>query len=112
MRVSTELNNLIQVGEYTHWAPNEKNVNPEYKHYEYYDVEFILDGKHFQGEINIGVEESGIGRFYDITNVKEKDVSVNSFGENSAPASSYAPFLEGNPSTNSIRKEKRKSQHY
>ena len=38
-----------------------------------------------------------------MTNVKEKGVSVNSLGENSTTVSSYTPFLEGEPSTNSIR---------
>ena len=47
--------------------------------------------------MNIGVTKDGQGVFYDITNVKEKDVSVNSLGENSATASSYTSF-----STNSI----------
>lgn len=94
LRVSTELNNLIQTGEYSHSALNEKTVNPEYEHYEYYDIEFILGNKKFEGLLNIGVEKNGMGRFYDITNIKEKGASVNSFGNTPAPASSYTPFLE------------------
>ncbi len=102
IKISTELDNFIKAAEYSHTAQNEKNSNPEFDCYDYYNVKFILDGRDFAATINVGINnQEGFGVFYEVSNIKE--TSHNSFGNDkvASPASNDI-------STNSIRKQNEK----
>ncbi|MCM1233026.1 MAG: hypothetical protein NC489_23120, partial [Ruminococcus flavefaciens] len=91
IRISTELNNFIKVAEYVKTVANAKSVNPEFSYFDYYRANFMLDGKMFNCLINVGVNtETGVGVFYEITQMKE--APHNSFDGNNpvAPASNGA----------------------
>lgn len=88
IRISTELDNFIKIAEYVKTEPNVKNVNPEFSYFDYYRANFVLDGKTFSCLINVGVNtQTGVGVFYEITQIKE--VPRNSFDGNNpvSPAS-------------------------
>lgn len=104
LRLSTELGNLIETGEFDHTAPNEKNINPEYEHFDYYKVDFILDDVGFSAVINIGVQENGRGYFYDITKIQEKKDFGKQLRNNSTTASSEV-LNEGISRSNSPKRE-------
>lgn len=104
LRLSTELGNLIETGEFDHSAPNEKNINPEYEHFDYYKVDFILDDVGFSAVINIGVQENGRGYFYDITKIQEKKDFGKQLRNNSTTASSEV-LNEGISRSNSPKRE-------
>ena len=88
IRISTELDNFIKVAQYVKTELNNKDTNPEFAYFDYYTADFILDGKMFDCTINIGINtKTGVGVFYEITNIKEK-APHNSFENNVlAPAS-------------------------
>lgn len=70
MRASAELHNLLENSTYDHWAADKKNHAEATLGFDYYKTVFIVDGKVFEGLINIANSENGRG-FYDITNIKE-----------------------------------------
>ena len=70
MRASAELHNLLENSTYDHWAPDRKNHAEATLGFDYYKTVFIVDGKVFEGLINIANSENG-RVFYDITNIKE-----------------------------------------
>lgn len=75
MRAATELDNLLQTAEYSHFADDQKNHAFATHGFDYYKVNFILDGQLFSGLINIGTSDQG-RVFYDITKVKRaSDIS-------------------------------------
>ena len=70
MRASAELHNLLENSTYDHWAADKKNHAEATLGFDYYKTVFIVDGKVFEGLINIANSENG-RVFYDITNIKE-----------------------------------------
>ena len=69
-RASAELHNLLENSTYDHWAADKKNHAEATLGFDYYKTVFIVDGKVFEGLINIANSENG-RVFYDITNIKE-----------------------------------------
>ena len=70
MRASAELHNLLENSTYDHWAADKKNHAEAALGFDYYKTVFVVDGKVFEGLINIANSENG-RVFYDITNIKE-----------------------------------------
>ena len=59
MRASAELHNLLENSTYDHWAPDRKNHAEATLGFDYYKTVFIVDGKVFEGLINIANSENG-----------------------------------------------------
>ena len=70
MRASAELYNLLEYSKYDHWAPDRKHHKEATLGFDYYKTVFVVDGKVFEGLINIANSENG-RVFYDITEIKE-----------------------------------------
>lgn len=70
MRASTELDNLLEAAEYSHWAKDTKSHKEATLGFDYYKTKFVLDGHSFEGLINIANSENG-RVFYDITKIEE-----------------------------------------
>jgi len=69
-RAATELDNLLKVSTYSHSAKDDGRHNIASDGWDYYDTNFVVDGKAFTGRLNIANSESG-RMLYDITNIKE-----------------------------------------
>ena len=70
MRAATELNNLLETAEFSHWEENKKPSKKDVYSYDYYKVRFVLAGHLFEGLINIE-NNKNTRLFYDITKIKE-----------------------------------------
>lgn len=70
MRAATELDNLLETAEYSHWAKDTKNHKEATLGFDYYKTKFVVDGHSFEGLVNIANSESG-RIFYDITKIEE-----------------------------------------
>lgn len=76
MKASTELDNLLKASKFI------KNSGPEKRHPEFpggfdlHDVIFEVSGKAFEGRINIGIDNSGRRRLYDMTKIKSLDPEI------------------------------------
>ena len=105
MRASAELHNLLENSTYDHWAPDRKNHAEATLGFDYYKTVFIVDGKVFEGLINIANSENG-RVFYDITNIKEVSDYTRKYVAPLARSSSTF----GNLSEDNIRSTEGKSQ--
>lgn len=105
MRASAELHNLLENSTYDHWAPDRKNHTEATLGFDYYKTVFIVDGKVFEGLINIANSENG-RVFYDITNIKEVSDYTRKYVAPLARSSSTF----GNLSEDNIRSTEGKSQ--
>lgn len=105
MRASAELHNLLENSTYDHWAPDRKNHAEATLGFDYYKTVFIVDGKVFEGLINIANSENG-RVFYDITNIKEVSDYTRKYVAPLARSSSTF----GNLSKDNIRSTEGKSQ--
>lgn len=105
MRASAELHNLLENSTYDHWAPDRKNHAEATLGFDYYKTVFIVDGKVFEGLINIANSENG-RVFYDITNIKEASDYTRKYVAPLARSSSTF----GNLSEDNIRSTEGKSQ--
>ena len=105
MRASAELHNLLENSTYDHWAADKKNHAEATLGFDYYKTVFIVDGKVFEGLINIANSENG-RVFYDITNIKEAPDYTRKYAAPLARSSSTF----GNLSTANIRAEEGNSQ--
>ena len=70
MRASTELDNLMEAAEYSYSSKDTKNHPEATNGWDYYTVRFVLDGRAFEGLINIANGESR-RQFYDMTKIRE-----------------------------------------
>ena len=70
MRASAELHNLLENSTYDHWAKDTKNHKEATLGFDYYKTVFAVDGKVFEGLVNIANSEKG-RVFYDITKIRE-----------------------------------------
>ena len=73
MRASTELDNLVKASRFI------ENSGPQKRHPEFsggfdlQDVVFEVSGKLFEGRLNIGIDDQGRRRLYDLTKIKSLD---------------------------------------
>ncbi len=105
MRASAELHNLLENSTYDHWAADKKNHTEATLGFDYYKTVFIVDGKVFEGLINIANSENG-RVFYDITNIKEAPDYTRKYAAPLARSSSTF----GNLSMATIRQTEGNSQ--
>ena len=130
MRAAAELHNLLEYSTYDHWAPDTKNHKEATLGFDYYKTVFAVNGKIFEGLVNVANSENG-RVFYDITKIREVPDTYGKYAallarsssvfENlSKEASDYtrkhvAPLARssstfGNLSTSTIRYTEGKSQ--
>lgn len=96
MKLSTELNNILAVSEKVSEGLPTKDTS-KFPNWEYYKVNFEIDGKTFEGLINIGVDKNGNKHFYDINKIR-----ITSNSHISASKSSNTDFINYSiPSTDS-----------
>lgn len=96
MKLSTELNNILAVSEKVSEGLPTKDTS-KFPNWEYYKVNFEIDGKTFEGLINIGVDKNGNKHFYDINKIR-----ITSNSHISASKSSNTDFISNSiPSTDS-----------
>ena len=70
MRAAAELHNLLEYSTYDHWAPDTKNHKEATLGFDYYKTVFAVNGKIFEGLVNVANSENG-RVFYDITKIRE-----------------------------------------
>lgn len=70
MRASAELHNLLENSTYDHWAPDTKNHKEATLGFDYYRTVFAVNGKIFEGLVNVANSENG-RVLYDITKIRE-----------------------------------------
>lgn len=81
MRAVTELINFIKVGKF---IAHEEAKHPKGFNvggYNRYSVDFIVDGKRFNGELLVAIDANGMGIFYDIVNIKENGSTIGVYSE-------------------------------
>lgn len=78
MKASTELDNLLKTAEYLDSSEDRKSHNFAGYGFDYYRTRFIVDGRVFEGIIDVGVSENG-AEFYGMTNIK--NVTSEQFDE-------------------------------
>ena len=95
MRAATELNNLIDAGEYLDWTDDKKNHAFAQGGFEYYRTIFKLGNEWFEGNVNVAINEVGFKQVYDINKIKVlppaklHQLKANALGK-----------MDGNTSTN------------
>lgn len=95
MQLTPELKNVLEIAQIDSTSVPTKDTS-KYKNWEYYKFNFELDGKSFEGTINIGIDGNGNKHFYEINKIKEIDDilgknlnrSSTSFIKDSIPSSS------------------------
>lgn len=97
MRAATELDNLLETAEYSHWAKDTKNHKEATLGFDYYKTKFVVDGHSFEGLVNIANSESG-RIFYDITKIEE----IPDTRDKPATGMAQSASSFGNLDTNSI----------
>ena len=98
MKASAELNNLLETAEYVGSANDNKNHSEALLGFDYYKTKFVVDGKTFEGIINIATSENG-RVLYDINNIRE----VSDYGKPATRmAQSTSVLTAGDLSENSV----------
>ena len=105
MRASAELHNLLENSTYDHWAPDAKNHKEATLGFDYYKTVFAVNGKIFEGLVNVANSENG-RVFYDITKIREVPDTYGKYAALLARSSS----VFGNLSEDNIRSAEGKSQ--
>lgn len=78
MKLTPELKNVLEISQKIGNALPMKE-NSKYRNWEYYKFKFELDGKNFEGTINIGIDKNGNKHFYEINKIQlmsEQSVST------------------------------------
>lgn len=79
MKLTPELKNVLEIAEKTSVSAPTKE-NSKYRSWEYYKFKFELDGKAFEGTINIGIDKNDNKHFYEINkihSIPNSSVSTN-----------------------------------
>ena len=69
MKLSPELRNVLQIGKLVSKS-NAKKAGAKYPSYEYYSVDFEIDGRRFHALVNIGVDGDGQKHFYELNQIR------------------------------------------
>lgn len=94
MRASAELNNLLEVSEFSHWARDLKKHPEATLGFDYYTTKFEVGGHLFEGLISIANSEKG-RVFYDITKIKEIPGTIEKRATPMAQSASDSGDLSG-----------------
>lgn len=93
MKLSTELKNVLEIAEKVDAGKPTKNTS-KYPNWEYYKINFNINGKLFQGLINIGIDKNGNKHFYEINKIhttSNSHVSASKFSSIDSINNSIAP---------------------
>lgn len=94
MRASTELNNLLEVSEFSHWGRDLKKHPEATLGFDYYKTKFEVGGHLFEGLINIANSENG-RVFYDVTKIEEIPGTIKKRATPMAQSASDSGDLSG-----------------
>ena len=84
MQLTPELKNVLKIAQKDNIASPTKDTS-KYQNWEYYKFKFELNGKKFEGTINIGIDSNGNRHFYEINKIKElDDISGTSLNRSSS----------------------------
>ena len=87
MKLTPELKNVLEIAQKDSSSLPIKD-NSKYRNWEYYNFNFKLNGKKFNGTVNIGIDSNGNKHFYEINKIKEvDDISGTSLNRSSASLS-------------------------
>lgn len=81
MQLTPELKNVLKIAQKDSQATPSKATS-KYSNWEYYKFNFELDGKKFEGTINIGIDKDGNKHFYEINKIHT--TSLSSFSTNTS----------------------------
>lgn len=110
MKLTPELKNVLEIAQKDSSSLPIKN-NSKYRNWEYYNFNFELSGKKFNGTVNIGIDSNGNKHFYEINKIKEvDDISGTSLNRSSASLSnnSITPSQEN---VNTINKSMQNNEN-
>lgn len=103
MKAATELDNLLRTAEYIKSTGDRKNHNFAADGFDYYKTRFIVDGRVFEGIIDIGVSEKG-AEFYGMTNIE--NVTSRYYGKYSNLLLGYKSVTQSDISDSRIPQDK------
>lgn len=103
MHSVTELDNLIDAGEYVNSSDDKSNHKEFPNGFVYYKTYFSVDGQMYEGLINFGIGKNGEYIFYDLNKIKSLDSSMwaNKHGSVVAHSLQNQGFSEGSISEES-----------
>ena len=96
MKLTPELKNVLKIAQKDSMAAPTKATS-KFPSWEYYKFNFELDGKNFEGTINIGVDKNGEKHFYEINKIHTTSVSsgsTNKFSSTDSIKNSIAPIKD------------------
>lgn len=96
MQLTPELKNVLEIAQKDSTSRPLKS-NSKYKNWEYYKVKFEINGKMFEGLINIGLDSNNNKHFYEINKRRETDdISRTSLNSSSTSLFKYSiPSSDG-----------------
>lgn len=74
MKLTPELKNILEIAQKDSVSAPIKDTS-KYQNWEYYKFNFELDGKNFEGTINIGIDKNGNKHFYEINKIHFTGIS-------------------------------------
>lgn len=74
MKLTPELKNVLEIAQKDSISAPTKDTS-KYQNWEYYKFNFELDGKNFEGTINIGIDKDGNKHFYEINKIHFTGIS-------------------------------------
>lgn len=74
MKLTPELKNVLEIAQKESASLPTKDTS-KYKSWEYYKFNFELDGKNFEGTVNIGIDRNGNKHFYEINKIRFTGIS-------------------------------------
>lgn len=109
MKLTPELKNVLKIAQKDSMAAPTKATS-KFPSWEYYKFNFELDGKNFEGTINIGVDKNGEKHFYEINKIHTtsvSSVSTNKFSSTDSIKNSIAPIKDDVNTTKYSMQDKR-----
>lgn len=102
MKLTPELKNVLEIAQKDSISAPTKDTS-KYQNWEYYKFNFELDGKNFEGTINIGIDKNGNKHFYEINKIHFTGISsVSTNGQHKVDSinNSIAPTKKNVNTTN------------
>lgn len=111
MQLTPELKNVLEIAQKDSTSKPSKS-DSKYKNWEYYKVKFEINGKMFEGLINIGLDSNNNKHFYEINKIREiDDISRTSLNGSSTSLLKYSiPSSDGTVNTQYMQNNEKNSQ--
>lgn len=111
MQLTPELKNVLEIAQKDSTSRPLKS-NSKYKNWEYYKVKFEINGKMFEGLINIGLDSNNNKHFYEINKIRETDdISRTSLNSSSTSLFKYSiPSSDGTVNNQYMQNNEKNSQ--